>query len=365
MKEVGQRNAVLDVFKGIAVLSVIIIHAALCTGLSYRPLSNIFLGFGQIGLFFAGPMFFFLSGWATTLSQNSIKHTILRLMKLYILYVIMVVFLVLSIIAFFNEPITPYKVSRWLTFRDLYTTSLPVVMASMWFIVTYFMIYLTTPLLMRIYKKNIFSIAFIFLLVIVNAIFIFGNVPIGTIYIYPTTILIKLLFYCLLFYFMGMYLHKRHITSKEFAVVFAVLLSLCLLCIFRVNFNLNLQPNKFPITIHYQIIASLFSILFVLYARNIENNISELVRSNVIFKFLSYNGKNVFNIYLYQGFGSSIPTLALPYLLGVTSDWRLLLFINFTTIVLITYPLAHAFKFINDCVLNKCFSLMHWFGETG
>lgn len=351
----------IDIFKGAAILSVIFIHAAFCTGQSYRPLNASMMGIGQVGLFFDAPLFFFLSGWGATLAQNNIKRIILRLTKLYVQYAIMVTFLALCILLLFNEHTTPYDVSRWLVLKNLHTISLPVVMASMWFFVTYFMVYLTTPLLLKIYKNNRLSIFLIFILIIINAIFTFHEMSIGKIVIYSNMNIMQFLYY-LLFYFMGIYLCDTRITTKSFAIMFTVLLFMFVLCLYKFNFDFNLQINKFPPTTYY-LIASLFSILIVLSAKNMENRASELIKNDPIIKFLGYSGKNVFSIYLYQGFGSSLPTLALPYLLSVTGDWRILLSLNFITIILITYPLAGAFKLINDCVLNNCFMLANNFSK--
>ena len=83
--------------------------------------------------------------------------------------------------------------------------------------------------------------------------------------------------------------------------MFVILLSMFSLCLYKFNFNFNLQINKFPPTTYY-LIASLFSILLVLYAKNMEDRVAKLIKKDPIIKFLGYSGKNVFNIYLYQGF---------------------------------------------------------------
>ncbi len=340
----------LDVSKGVAILSILFIHAALCSGPKYLPLSVGSVGICQFALLFDAPLFFFLSGWAATYSQNTVRRVIGRMIKLYVPYALMILFFTLCISVFFKETVAPSNVLRWLALDDLRTEGLPVVLASMWFFVTYLMIYATTPLLARIYRNGPVAIFLIALLALANAIFTINNVPLDAFIIYPKVTVQIFLFY-LLFYFLGMFLHDRAITAKQFIVLFTVALSLFFIYWPGYNFNLGLQLAKFPPTTCY-LVASLFSVLIVLYARNFENGVSRLVQANPLGKFLSYSGRNVFDIYLCQGFASSLPTLVLPFLLGVTLDWRPIFVIDLALILLVTYPMARVFGAISGRVLS-------------
>lgn len=84
-----ERNHYIDVLKGIAIISVIFIHATFLDG------SKLYVPnwFANLTLLFEVPIFFFLSGWSFSYSKDNksyMKSLILTQIK-YIVFILIVV----------------------------------------------------------------------------------------------------------------------------------------------------------------------------------------------------------------------------------------------------------------------------------
>jgi surface polysaccharide O-acyltransferase-like enzyme len=341
-----KRNHVLDIVKGFAIINIILIHTVWWSGVVYIPNEII----RQLTLLIDVPLFFFLSGWAASLHSQNLKVTLKRLWKLYIPYVIMIVVLLLFLAIFYHR-IVPWEViKQWLTFTSRDSFEFGVVMESMWFLAPFLIISIFSPIYEIILKSRKVSIFLICLLLCINIIFNFVDLEIANVLVFGMTSIRIVTFY-LLFYFFGMYTKNIKLTLRQLLYILIPVLLLFFSYLWSVDFKFQLQANKFPPTMFY-FIASMFSVLGTLYLKNFEERISKSIENNRLLRFLSFSGTNVFNIYLYQGFGGSvIYYLVYSPLIGQL-HWIILLLLCFVCNLFVSYLLAYVFGELNRVVLS-------------
>lgn len=342
-----QRNVTLDLFKGLAILSTLYIHAAFIAGMLDSPLDSKINILSQIGLINV-PLFFFLSGTASTSSLVNFKNVFLRLFKLYVPYAIAILVFIVAL-SFFHDPFPQHIFKYFILQVHLMPSHFVFVISSMWFYPNFFLICLTTPILLLINRNKNLSIFFIVFFVLINSIFSF-NEGWGQIPIYSLVNLHFFLCY-LLFYFLGIYLKDIVINGKEFCCMFLALFLLFIYTLKTFNFaSLHILsfPPKTPL-----VVGSLLPVLLFLYLKQYDNKINILLSRSYILKFLHYNGKHVLTIYLYQGF---ICAALMEFIMPLTkiSNPYLLLISLFLIILMGTYPLVFIFNKINNLVLIQC-----------
>jgi hypothetical protein len=155
----------------------------------------------------------------------------------------------------------------------------------------------------------------------------------------------------LFFYFLGMYTRDIKLTIKHLICVLSPIVMLFIYYLWKANFKFELQANKFPPNIFY-LISSMFSVTITLYLKNFEGWVSKHIENSKLLKLLSFSGQNVYNIYLYQGFGGTIIYLLVNSSLRNQIHWLLLLIICFVCNLLISYALACIFGLLNKAILG-------------
>lgn len=341
-----QRVYILDIIRGIAILNIIYIHTVWWSGTFYVHHDIL----RQISLLIDVPLFFFLSGWASSLQEYTIKKTMKRFIKLYIPYLIMIFVLGFSLIFFYQRDITLDIFIGWLTIIFRESFEIPVVMGSMWFLPPFIIISIITPLLGRILKDKEISFFFIILLIFINFIFSYLNPNIGNVLILKAVSLRVITFY-LLIYFLGMYTRNIYFSFKQFTVAFISLSIVFLIYLSSLNYEFDLQINKFPPSMFY-FISSMFSIIITVYLKNYENKAVEVIKKNKLIKFLSYSGVNSYNIFLYQGFGASFLFILISNTKFQSLHWTILLPICFIVNIAVSYLLSFELGKINKLVLD-------------
>lgn len=347
MKDLSiKRSNVLDIVKGFAIINIILIHTVWWSGTLYIPNEIV----GQLALLIDVPLFFFLSGWAVSLHEQTLKSTLTKLFKLYIPYIVMMGVLVLFLGAFWERQIQFSSVQQWLTLTFSNSFELPVVMGSMWFMIPFVIISLFTPLMMKLIKNRKVGMRFIVILLVVNVFFDLVNPSIANIHILDITYVRTVIFFAL-FYFLGMYTRDFKLSSKQFIITLLSLSFISLIYLWGLNFKFELQANKFPPSMFY-FVFSMFSIMITLYLKNHEIWFSKSIKKSVLLKFLRYSGVNVFNIYLYQGFGASFIYYLIYSDIFSNLPWFILLPICFVCNMIISYLLAYIFGGVNKAILS-------------
>jgi fucose 4-O-acetylase-like acetyltransferase len=341
-----KRNNILDIVKGFAIINIILIHTVFWSGKSYIPYQTL----RELTLLVDVPLFFFLSGWAASLHKQDLKGTFKRLKKLYIPYLVMIVVLLLSSLIFYNTRESFDTVLKWLTFTSHRSLEFRVVMGSMWFLAPFIIISVFTPLYTFILKNRKISILFIMFLLCINVIFNLATFKLPNISILGMTSLRIVVFY-LFFYFLGMYTRDIKLTFKQLIYVLSPIIILFVYYLWKANFKFELQANKFPPNIFY-LISSMFSVIATLYLKNFEGWVNKHIKNSKLLKFLSFSGQNVYNIYLYQGFGGSLIFLLVNSSLKNQIHWSLLLLLCFICNLLISYILAYVFGLLNKAILG-------------
>ena len=137
MKVENGRDCYLDFLRGVAAVNIIFIHTAFWSGTAYVPVV-----IQTLTLILDVPFFFFLSGWSFTYTRSFTK-SVRSIFLTYMKYVFFLVFYILCLFAVagltgLERGLTVENFLGNLFFLRPETTSLPVVMSSMWFLPVYF-----------------------------------------------------------------------------------------------------------------------------------------------------------------------------------------------------------------------------------
>lgn len=342
------RNNVLDVVKGFAIINIILIHTVWWSGLEYIPYDII----RQLTLMIDVPLFFFLSGWAASLHEQKFKDSIKRIVKLYIPYLIMLLVLWSFLFIFYKRVVSFDNILQWVTFSKRDSFEIGAVMGSVWFLPAFLITSFVGTFIDKYIRKKIGLILIGFILGI-NIVFSLFNFEIIDGSILGITSL-RIIFFYMFFYFLGMCLRDIKITKKQFICLFFSLLVVFLFFLAGSGFILELQLNKFPPTTFY-LVASMFSVITTLYLKNFETKMGKLIEKKRFFAFLNFSGINVYNLFLYQGFGAAIIYYIVYSQNFQTIHWAILLPICFVCNLAISYLLAFVFGKINNKILELSF----------
>ncbi len=294
------RNNYIDFLKGIAAIGVVAIHTAFWSGQGYTP-----MWFWNITLFLDVPLFFYLSGWASSYKAADVSRTGVSLLKLWLKWIF---FISLLALVCYVSTKTPFPFQGVSDFRDLinnymFKVSIPgfvVVSGSIWFMPYYFVIVLINSVVLMLIQENekrdILNKTYMWILLFLFIWVSFGNYFLGL-------DIVNFCFYG--FFWMLGYNHygKTKSIYKLILGIFACVVGICV-STYILNLPLcDIQNAKFPPTIKYLFV----SMVAILVARYFDG-------TNMKASFVSHIGKNAIWYYFGQGIGSSFIYLILPKL---------------------------------------------------
>ena len=284
-----KRNHNIDFLRGIAVISIILIHTAWWSGTSYLPIK-----FSSLFLLLDVPVFIFISGISYNY-VNSIIKNIKGILKQWNKWIYFLIFYSLILLIFFNNSFHPSHIINQIFYNFPEETPLIVVQGSIWFIPMYIKVTIFCSIILYFYNKykDKIELKYILLLILllsqINIPFI--NKEIG---IYSFIFLL------------GYYSSNKKISKNTF-IKSELLIILLTILIFKIsNYSIsNLQDLKFPVTIYY-LLVSLPSIILFWYLKD-KLKIKENNKIN-------YIGKNALFFYYSQGISSSLLILISPHI---------------------------------------------------
>lgn len=328
----SQRNHYIDVLKGIAIISVVLIHTAFHSGNSYVP-----RWFANFTLLFEVPVFFFLAGWSYSYSKGN-RSYFQGLILTQIKYMIFMVLIYLSILVAdilqkSNNHVTLTTLCRW--FFHTYSSTAPFqgVSSSLWFFRVYFFVSMlgamTITLLKPNARKTVTVLCFLAIFIITFFAPQIGKIHIG--------IELSYVFFYLFFYLLGFSLKDKQISLKQFVLLIAAVF-LSLIAIWKVKAIdvTALQAHKFPPNFIF-LLWSLFGIFFILLFKKRFLSCKP--------NFLSNIGQNSMYIFLAQGIGSSVLFWLSKYF---TMPWYYKVWIMFGINLWVTAAVTLVLKLLLD-----------------
>lgn len=300
-----ERDSCLDFYRGIAAISIVLIHTVYWSGASYFGESILY----TLVLMMDVPLFVFLSGWSAFYTQ-SVEKTFLNLLKIWFQYAIFI--LALDIICNMIWHPGTFSVSNFLAqlvFAGS-TDELPVVSASMWFMPMWIPIALSGSVLTVFLKRYPEELqrkwcfyGIIFLLI---GVFRCSVTNQESWFLMSRNFYFYMIFY-LLGYTAANY-HPRWKLARYFSICATLLLAWFIVSrAFQIPAK-SLQETKFPPHLMY-LVASLFSVVTAVYLRD---RIDWLVRRCPAICFM---GRNALAFFFTQGVGSSLLYYVYPHII--------------------------------------------------
>lgn len=318
-----QRNLYIDFVKGLASLSVILIHTTFWSGQLYVPRE-----LRTLSLLFDVPVFFLLSGFT---SSSKIDKTFYRLIKMQITYMIFVtvVFLLVKIINPQECDLT--TLGNWWLHDYKPSKTFPVVISGLWYLKTYFVAMFFGILILYYFPKyiNWFVGLCAGLVLVFN--FMLDSYPSGQVgYV---------VFYLSVF-LLAHQLKGKMISLKNVALLYVFFFALVVWCgyYYGVDIFNRINKQKFPPKIPY-IIASMLSLITVSVFYNRVNIAKD--------SFITYVGKNAIFYYFAQGISSTI----IYFVVEEFKDswhWSVLLTVSYVLNVVLAIFIAEILKKIDS-----------------
>ena len=282
-----KRDNLIDIFRGIAVLSIIIIHTTFWSGSTYVPLA-----IQSLSLLIDVPLFMFISGMTFNFT-NSVMKNIKGLFNIWKKYLIFLIpFFIYEFIK--NRAIISLESIVSSLFFDInINTALPVVPGSIWFIYMFFIVSIICSIIIAIYNKyndNLNNFKYIILVSFI----IYGMSLYKPDFIFLSS---NYLMYTFI-YLLGYYLYnKKFKTIWDFLIpFFSNILILLVLLKFGEYSITSIQNAKFTFSLTY-LSYSMISILLVTYLKD---------KIKIKFKPLEFIGQNAIVFYFAQGVSSSL-----------------------------------------------------------
>lgn len=287
------RNEYIDFLKGIAAIGIVAIHTAFWSGQIYTP-----PWFYNLTLFLDVPLFYFLSGWASSYKKADIIKTSKGIGFIWLKWIYFIS--ILSLFCLFSNwlPITFEGVGniRDLISNYMFNVSIPgfrVVAGSIWFMPIYFLVIIFNTIIMMFieetkrveeYKKlYMYSLGFLFLWVYYGKFFFAIDIAVYSFYS--------------LFWMIG---QNRLIKVKNYwKLLLYIAIAGCGIIVTSYLQNMplyNIQDAKFPPSPKYFFV----SIIAVLVGAYFENKIKKYNR------VIIHIGKNAIFYFFGQGVGSSL-----------------------------------------------------------
>lgn len=288
-----KRDNLIDIFRGIAVLAIIIIHTTFWSGSSYVPDY-----IRSLSLIIDVPLFIFISGMTFNFSNSVIKNIkgLFNIWKKYLIFLIP--FYIYEFIK--NRAIISLEsIVSSLFFSTDPNSALVVVPGSIWFIFMFFIVSIICSIIISIYNKyndNLNN----FIYIILVSFIIYGMSLYKLDFIFISTNYLMYIF----IYLLGYYLYnKKFKTIWDFLIPFFsnIIILLSLLKFGEYNYE-SMQIAKFSSSLTY-LSYSMISILIVTYLK-------DKIKLNI--KPLEFIGQNAIVFYFAQGVSSSLLYLFVP-----------------------------------------------------
>ncbi|MDR1761658.1 MAG: acyltransferase [Bacteroidales bacterium] len=268
------RNTKLDIFRGLAMIWVILVHCLYWLG---------FFSWYKSFLLIEMSLFFFIAGSSNGMaSKKSLGSFYLtrfqRIMIPYWIYEIICIILI-SII---YTPETIKSLWGWINPWGAHWSPIPYLTWALWFVPVYVLVMLVFPLLQKIRNTHLHYLPFIVLVLLIVALN-FWEIS-GKISYYA-----KMLVFYSFFTYLGLYFTEITKKIKLFPALAVIIIGLLLMFVLVTFFgqSLNMQYNKFPpncIFLFYSLVA-----LAILY-----------ICSDVIVKAIQFLKRNAVFNWIYQ-----------------------------------------------------------------
>lgn len=301
-----ERDTCLDFYRGIAAISIVLIHTVYWSGGGYLGESILY----TLVLMVDVPLFVFLSGWSAFYT-SCVEKTFLNLLKIWFQYAIFILMLdIICNVIWHSETFSAPNFLAQLVFAGS-TAELPVVSASMWFMPVWIPIVLvgsSVTVFLKSYPKGVqnkwYFYTITFLLIGVFQCSITNK---ETWFLMSRNFCFYMIFYLLGYVAADYHPHWR---LRRYLGICAVLL----LSWFIVSQSFQipakgLQETKFPPHLMY-LVASLFSIVTTIYLRD---KIHQLMERCSIVCFV---GRNALAFYFTQGIGASLIYYVYPHIIS-------------------------------------------------
>lgn len=295
--EKKKRDYNIDFFRGLAALSIILIHTAFWSGSLYlKPAIQ------SLFLILDVPAFIFISGMTFHYSESVLK-TIKNLIKIWKKYIVFILFYFLLVFILDRNNFNIRDIYPALFFKIKEPNVLPVVMGSMWFMFMFISVNIISSIIITSFnkyanKKSDFKYILLFLF------FIYG---IGSYYTGPYNIINQEITFYTLIYCLGYYFYKEKINLKKYLGTL-VFISLIILIFFRGNNPISfgkMQDYKAKTHIIY-LIYSFISLSTITYFKD-RIKIKDNNPINLI-------GTNALELFFIQGISSSLIYYLYPFI---------------------------------------------------
>lgn len=335
-----RRDNTIDLFRGIAALSIVIIHTAFWSGSSYVPPI-----IQSLTLLIDVPLFMFISGMTYNFS-NSLQKNIKGLITIWKKYLIFLI--PYFIISYVMDPsyLSLKEIINSIFFSSSVESPLQVVPGSLWFIFMFFTVSLISSIIITIYNKyndnldnfkNIILVSFILYgMSVYNKEFIFLNTC-NLLYIF--------------IYLLGYYLYnKKFKTIWDYLFVLFFNIDILLFILLFGEYGItNIQGAKFDYSITYLLWSSI-SITTVAYLK-------DRIKFNC--KFLNWIGKNAIIFYFGQGISSSLIGYAIKNItLSYLPKFIIACIINLILSILISFVLLRYINLIENLLKKNKFKIL-------
>lgn len=286
-----KRNYNIDFLRGIATISIIIIHTAFWSGTEYLPswVSN-------LTLLLDVPAFIFISGITSSYSKTFMKK-INGLLKLWQKWIFFLLFYIFILLIFFRNDLKIVDIISWPFYTFPHIPHLPVVQGSIWFMIMYIKVTIFSSIIIclinyfvKLKKNRIDNLKKIILILFI--LFSYSSLSNTSIIIDNYT-----LFYSII-YLIG-YLSINYKISLKQMIKYQVINLILLVIVFygyRYNIN-NFQTVKFPPSFPYIFISAPSIILYWYLKDHLK-----IDKKNKI----NYIGINAIDFYFAQGISSSL-----------------------------------------------------------
>lgn len=329
------RNYNIDFLRGIATISVIIIHTTWWSGNMYLP-----SWFRNISLLVDVPAFIFISG-ITFHYSNSIMKSLKNIYEQWKKWLYFLIYYALILLVFFNSEFKINEIFSWIVYYFPKENSLQAVAGSVWFMLLFIKVSLICSIIICAVNKfliNEIERKQCFKYILFTLLFIFTYTSMSKV----NFIIDSELSFYLLIYILGYYLSDYKIKSKEF-ILMEIINLIILIIIFKIlNINItSIQSIKFPPYLPY-LFFSLISIILFLYLKNVLN-----INSNNRIVFI---GKNAIFYFYAQGISSSLIYFIYPQIsnLNVWLIFSIMLVINILLSLSFGTFFCRTYKFINN-----------------
>lgn len=318
------RDNSIDFFRGLAAISIVLIHTVFHSGNAYVP-ANVSGWF----LLFDIPIFVYLSGVLFKKTKNPYKK-IKEILNLILKWTIFVALCYIVLLLIDKKNILYVNFFDWIAFNPVSTSKYVVSLQySIYFMVTFISSGIISSIIISAINKyseakdkpkicvTIF-IFLIFMLISSNSGINYFNIP------------ANIVMYCIFFFF-GYLSTLFKINKKQLVIVLSLLIIILLLIFRGYNYNIgDIQNLKMNNSIFY-VLISFISLFVISYLRN------RFSFNRKIIKPIIYLGKNAFYLFFAQGISSSILYIIEPHINFALAPKIVIMFLINISIALLLY----------------------------